>query len=212
MLLSLPSPAICIIWWLISFLPFSHMVDCTPRKADLPLQSSPSYLWHPGQHLVYRISAHTLQFWPLSTSQIPPSQRNRPLFKKFHGNWWVELGNMRQSGSSDQPIDKRCLWSFPGGLDGKKESVCNAGDLGSIPGLGRAPGEGRGNPLQYSYLENPHGQRSLVGYSPWDLKESDMTGWLSFHLLSKGKHALKPLAKYVLAWDTFTISRFWNAD
>ena len=36
-----------------------------------------------------------------------------------------------------------------------KESVCNAGDLGSIPGLGRSPGEGNGNPLQYSCLENP---------------------------------------------------------
>ena len=36
-----------------------------------------------------------------------------------------------------------------------KASVCNAGDLGSIPGLGRAPGEGNGNPLQYSCLENP---------------------------------------------------------
>ena len=43
---------------------------------------------------------------------------------------------------------------FPGGLD-SKESTCNAGDLGSIPGLGRSPGGGHGNPLQYSYLENP---------------------------------------------------------
>ena len=40
-------------------------------------------------------------------------------------------------------------------------------DTGSKPGLGRSPGEGHGNPLQYSCLENPHGQRSLVGYSPW---------------------------------------------
>ena len=56
-----------------------------------------------------------------------------------------------------------------------KESACNAGDLGSIPGLGRSPGEGNGNPHQYSCLENPHGQRSLVGYSTWDCKESDMT-------------------------------------
>ena len=48
-----------------------------------------------------------------------------------------------------------------------KESTCNGGDLGSIPGLGRFPGGGLGNPLQYSCLENPHGQRSLVGYSPW---------------------------------------------
>ena len=42
---------------------------------------------------------------------------------------------------------------FPGGSDGK-ESACNAGDLGSIPGLGRSPGEGKGYPLQYSGLEN----------------------------------------------------------
>ena len=43
---------------------------------------------------------------------------------------------------------------FPDGSDGK-ESACNAGDLGSIPGLGRSPGEANGNPLQYSCLENP---------------------------------------------------------
>ena len=49
---------------------------------------------------------------------------------------------------------------FPGGSD-KKDSACNAGDFGSIPGSGRSPGEGNGNPLQYSCLENPHGQRSL---------------------------------------------------
>ena len=46
------------------------------------------------------------------------------------------------------------LLDFPGGSDGK-ESACNVGDLGSIPGLGRSPGEGNGNPLQYSCLENP---------------------------------------------------------
>ena len=49
---------------------------------------------------------------------------------------------------------KRC---FPGGSDGKA-TVCNAGDLGLIPGLGRSPGEGNGSPLQYSCLENPMGR------------------------------------------------------
>ena len=44
--------------------------------------------------------------------------------------------------------------SFPGGSE-VKASACIAGDLGSIPGLGRSPGEGNGNPLQYSCLENP---------------------------------------------------------
>ena len=62
--------------------------------------------------------------------------------------------------------------AFPGASDGK-ESACNEGDLGSIPGLGRSPGKGHGYPLQYSCLENPHGQRSWLGYSPWGLKESD---------------------------------------
>ena len=55
---------------------------------------------------------------------------------------------------------------FLGGLDGK-ESACNAG---SIPGLERSPGEGNGNPHQYSCLENSMKR----GYSPWDCKESDM--------------------------------------
>jgi len=45
-------------------------------------------------------------------------------------------------------------WGFPSGSDGK-ESTCNAGYPGSIPGVGRSPGEGNGNPLQYSCLENP---------------------------------------------------------
>ena len=63
---------------------------------------------------------------------------------------------------------------FPGGSDGK-ESACNAGNLGLIPGLGRSPGGGHGNPLQYSCLENPHGQRSLEGYHPLGCKESDTT-------------------------------------
>ena len=56
-----------------------------------------------------------------------------------------------------------------------KNLPTNAGDLCSIPGLGRSPGGGPGNLLQYSCLENPHGQRSLVGYSPWSHKESDTT-------------------------------------
>ena len=61
------------------------------------------------------------------------------------------------------------LWWFPCSSV-SKESACNAGDLGSIPGLGSSPGEGNDNPLQYSCLENPHGQRSLADYSPWGRK------------------------------------------
>ena len=66
------------------------------------------------------------------------------------------------------------LRAFPSGSDGKAFAY-NAGDLGSIPRLGRSSGEGNGNPLQYSCLEKSHGQRTLVGYSPWDPKELDTT-------------------------------------
>ena len=61
-----------------------------------------------------------------------------------------------------------------------KESVCNLGDPTSIPGSRRSPGERHGNPLQYTSLENPYGQRSLAGYSPWNHKEFDMTEWLKW--------------------------------
>ena len=59
-----------------------------------------------------------------------------------------------------------------------KNLPANAGDIrdaDSIPGWGRYPEGGHGNPLQYSCLESPHGQRSLAGYSPWDHAESDTT-------------------------------------
>ena len=60
------------------------------------------------------------------------------------------------------------------GSDGK-ESACNAGDLDLIPGWGRSPEGGHGNPIHYSWLENSRGRKSLVGHSPRGLKESDMT-------------------------------------
>ena len=66
---------------------------------------------------------------------------------------------------------------FLGFLDGSdgKESACNVGHSDSTPGLGRFTEGGHENPLQYSCLENPHGQRSLASYSPWGHEELDMT-------------------------------------
>ena len=58
----------------------------------------------------------------------------------------------------------------------------NAEDPGLILGVGRSPGGGHGNPLQYSCLENPHGQGSLAGYSPRGHKESDVTERLSLSI------------------------------
>ena len=66
-------------------------------------------------------------------------------------------------------------WGFPGGSDGK-ESACNVGDLGSVPGSGRSPGEGNGNPLQYSCLGN------LMDWGAWRAAVHGVTQsqtWLS---------------------------------
>ena len=75
-----------------------------------------------------------------------------------------------------------------------KNPPINAGDVGSIPGLGSSPGGRHGNPLQYSCLENPHEQRSLVGYSPWGHQESDTTAQLSIahYKINFHKQILRP--------------------
>ena len=65
---------------------------------------------------------------------------------------WSTLQNAPQR--SRQTRIKKCLLGFPGSSD-SKASAYNVGDPGSIPGSGRSPGEGNGNPLQYSCLENP---------------------------------------------------------
>ena len=90
---------------------------------------------------------------------------------------------------------------FPGGSD-SKESACNAGDLGSIPRLGRSPAGGHGNPLQYSCLENPRGQRSLAGYSPWGRKESDTTEQLTTAHSTHLKGGMQVLQLHRREWTT----------
>ena len=81
------------------------------------------------------------------------------------------------------------LLGFLGGSD-SKESTCNVGDLGLVSELGRSPGGRHGNPLQYSCLENFHGQRNRLGYSSWGCKESDMTERLSRHMVHEINEAL----------------------
>ena len=75
----------------------------------------------------------------------------------------------------------RCV-DFPGGSD-SEESTYKAGDPGSIPGSGRPPGKGNGNPLQCSCLENPMERGAWwAAYSPWGCKELDMTEQLMLSL------------------------------
>ena len=78
-------------------------------------------------------------------------------------------------------IKRPFLLSLPGGSD-VKESACSVGDPGLIPRSGRYPGDEHGNTLQYYCLSESHGQKSLVGYSPWSPKESDTTEQLTLSL------------------------------
>ena len=100
---------------------------------------------------------------------------------------------------------------FPCGSAGK-ESSCNAGDLGSIPGLGRSPAEGKGYPVQYSGLEKS------MDYSPWGCKKSDTTERLPllFHSCLAGRFFL-PLRHLGSLpdhgyWDYSIVSIVWNND
>ena len=96
--------------------------------------------------------------------------------KNVFNNAKVQKGILREKAANSGNLLLKITLSknFLGGSVGE-ESACNAGDLGLIPGLGRdlglipglgrSPGGGHGNPLCYFCLQNPHGQRSLVGHS-----------------------------------------------
>ena len=71
----------------------------------------------------------------------------------LRGLMFEKISDPAQKVSTSQAKKVRPITIFPGGSAGK-ESACNVGDLGSVPGLGRSPGEGKGYPLQYSGLEN----------------------------------------------------------
>ena len=97
------------------------------------------------------------------------------------------------------------IQGFPGGSNGE-ECTYNVGDLGSISGLGRSLGGGPGNPLYYSCLENPHGQRNMAGYSPWSCQQFNMTEQLSTaqdQFLGQEDSLEKEMAIHpsVLAWE-----------
>ena len=86
---------------------------------------------------------------------------------------------------------------FPGGSDGK-ESACNAGHFGLTPGSkGRSPGGGNCYPPQYSCLENPHGQRSLAGYSPCGRRVGH--NWVTKH----SSH------RVLVTWEVYHVRGLW---
>ena len=87
---------------------------------------------------------------------------------------------------------------FPGNSDGK-ESVCNAGDPGSIPGLERSPGEGNGSPLQYSCLEDST-DKGPCRATVYEVTESDTTERLSLHIWEKAMATHSSTLAWKIPW------------
>ena len=98
------------------------------------------------------------------------------------GAWWATVHRIAKSRTRLRDLTSTFTFKsnstssdgLPWWLSGK-ESARQAGNTGSIPGLGRFPGGRYGNPFQYSCLRNSTERRSLAGYSPWGRKESDIT-------------------------------------
>ena len=136
------------------------------------------------------------EIWVMITTQLVKSlQCRRPWFD----SWFRKI-----PWRGDRLLTPVFL-GFPGGSD-CKESTCNVGVLGSIPGLGRFPGGGHGNPLSYSCLENSHGQRSLAGYSPCGCKELAATATKHSAAYLKAREWLRLLA------TTKAERRAWNGS
>ena len=120
-------------------------------------------------------------------------------------------------------LDLCFLCGFPGGSV-VKESACNTGDPGSIPGLGRSSGGGHGNPLQYSCLENPMDRGTWWATVHDGHKESDMTGQLTLSYVTRGQGRSRLLTPclppgFWVSWPTpssqaytgvFFLSWYWR--
>ena len=111
------------------------------------------------------------------TSRVAQMVKNLPAVQE---TWVRSLGWEDSPGGWHGNPLQYFLGGFPGGSDGKA-SACNAGDPGSIPGLGRFPWRRKWQPTPVLLPRKFHGWKSLVGYSPWGHEESDMTERLHFH-------------------------------
>ena len=143
---------------------------------QLLILSKPLCFWHLEKFRSFITSKYTnicVYLWEVRASLVAQLLKNSLAMQETPFDSWVRKIPCRRD-----RLTTLVSLGFPDGSDGK-ESAYSVRDLGLIPGLGRSPGGGHGNPLQYSCLESPHGQRSLEGYSPWGRKESDTTEQLS---------------------------------
>ena len=153
------------------------LLQCIKVKSESEVAQSCPTLSDPMDCSLTGSSVHGIfqqEYW--SGLPLPSPEITRNIFPKHISFLLEKKASTWGLGLVACPL--RETVGFPGGSDGK-ESACNAGGLGLIPELGRSPGGRNGNSLQYFCLENLHGQRSLVGSSPWGHNELDTTEQLS---------------------------------
>ena len=147
-------------------MPSSHLILCHPLLFLPPVP--PSIRVFSNESTLHM---RWPKYWSFSFSISPSSEH--PGLISFTMNWLDLLAVQGTLKSLLQHYSsKACINSYKCNGSVGEESPCSAGDVGSVPESGRTPGEGNGNPLQYS--GNSHRQRSLAGYSPWICKELDM--------------------------------------
>ena len=143
---------VCVVWTYVCACIHTHMCACVS-----------TYIY---TFICIYVSVHIYRYMYTYYMGFPGSSagRTHQQHRRLQFNFWVAKIPWRKD-----RLHTPVFLGFPGGLDGK-DSACNAGELDSIHWLGRSPGGGHGNLLQYSCLGSPHGQRSLGGYSPWVTK------------------------------------------
>ena len=144
----------------------------------------PCISWQILNHRTTRevpIHLHFVNGWNSIQTRVPP-----PGAKRLFHHPWLPPQSLPRSHTPEVSVSSSSfqnwieLYSSAG-----KESVCNAGDLGSIPGLWRSPGEGDGYPLQYFGLENST-DRGVWQATVHGVTELDRTEWLSLHIIPLG--------------------------
>ena len=137
------------------------------------------------------------EIWVRSLGQEDPLEKGMATYSsifagEFHAQRSLVGATVHEVAKSQTQLND----GFPGGSNGKKKSTCSVGDPSSIPGLGRSPGEENVQSTPVLWPRESHGQRSLVGYSPWGRKGLDTTELLTYKgLISINKEPIELKSK-----------------
>ena len=159
---------------LLSTSPFQFINNCFICLGT-PMLAACTFINVLSSHWIHLVIVYVMPFFVFYTvlaliSFFSDMNIDTPAFFSFPFEW--SIFNPFTVSLFMSVILKLVSYGLPWWL--RQQRICLPSNLGLIPAWGRSPGGGHGNPLQYSCLENPHGQSSLVSYSPWGCKELDI--------------------------------------